>query len=130
MLRLDRKKLLIGGVAAASVSLGGCAFDMGGFAFMDGKSATAHVGTTDPVLGPDGRCEADASISPAALGPQPREVTLGMTECQLVAMKGQPTDVLIGESGKGQREVQVLYQEPAGKHLYMFTDNRLAKVVD
>jgi hypothetical protein len=37
--------------------------------------------------------------------------------------------VLVGESGKGQREVQVLYAEPGGRELYFFVDNRLDRVV-
>ncbi len=37
--------------------------------------------------------------------------------------------MLIGESGKGQREVQVLYAEPGGREIYLFTDNRLTRIV-
>jgi hypothetical protein len=37
--------------------------------------------------------------------------------------------VLVGESGKGQREVQVLYSEPGGRELYFFVNNRLDRVV-
>ena len=45
-------------------------------------------------------------------------------------LKGKPaTDVLVGESGKGQREVQVLYSEPGGRELYFFVNNRLDRVV-
>ena len=54
----------------------------------------------------------------------------GITECDLVRLKGKPaTDVLVGESGKGQREVQVLYSEPGGRELYFFVNNRLDRVV-
>ena len=53
-----------------------------------------------------------------------------LTECELVKLKGtRPTDVLVGESGKGQREVQVLYSEPGGREIYLFTDNRLTRIV-
>ena len=31
--------------------------------------------------------------------------------------------------GKGQREVQVLYSEPGGREIYLFTDNRLSRIV-
>ena len=58
------------------------------------------------------------------------EIALGINECDLVRLKGaKPDDVLIGESGKGQRETQVLYAEPGGRELYLFTDNRLTKIV-
>lgn len=113
---------------ATALLLGACSANVGGTAFVNDRSVTVHAGTSEPVLGPDGRCTADASLNPATGGPA--GIALGMTECALVGLKGQPTDVLIGESGKGQREVQVLYQEPTGKKLYLFTDNRLTRIVE
>lgn len=122
------------GLAAAAgllaPGLGACAIDVGGFAFMNDKAVTAHAGTSEPVLGLDGRCTAEAGLDPSALRGRPSQVAPGISECDLVRLKGQPADVLIGGSGKGQREVQVLYQEPAGKRLYLFSDNRLARVVE
>ncbi len=76
-----------------------------------------------PVLGPDGRCNGAFSGTATAIEP-------GIAECDLVRVKGKPaTDVLVGESGKGQREVQVLYAEPGGRELYFFVNNRLDRVV-
>jgi hypothetical protein len=76
-----------------------------------------------PLLGPDGRCTGAASESATAIEP-------GIGECELVRLKGRaPTDVLVGESGKGQREVQVLYSEPGGRELYFFVDNRLDRIL-
>jgi hypothetical protein len=76
-----------------------------------------------PVLGPDGRCTGTTAGTAAAIEP-------GITECDLVRLKGKPaTDVLVGESGKGQREVQVLYSEPGGRELYFFVNNKLDRVV-
>src|SRR4051794_2830354 len=76
-----------------------------------------------PLLGPDGRCTEPASGTATAIEP-------GIGECDLVRLKGKPaTDVLVGESGKGQREVQVLYSEPGGRELYFFVNNRLDRVV-
>jgi len=76
-----------------------------------------------PVLGPDGRCTGASAGTATAIEP-------GITECDLVRLKGKPaTDVLVGESGKGQREVQVLYSEPGGRELYFFVNNRLDRVV-
>jgi hypothetical protein len=44
-----------------------------------------------------------------------QEIAVGITECELVRLKNtRPTDVLIGDNGRGQREVQVLYSEPGG----------------
>ncbi|MBB4039523.1 hypothetical protein GGR34_001165 [Microvirga flocculans] len=76
-----------------------------------------------PVLGPDGQCTGTPAGTATAIEP-------GITECDLVRLKGKPaTDVLVGESGKGQREVQVLYSEPGGRELYFFVDNRLDRIV-
>jgi hypothetical protein len=76
-----------------------------------------------PLLGPDGRCTGPATATATAIEP-------GIAECDLVRIKGKPaTDVLVGESGKGQREVQVLYSEPGGRELYFFVDNRLDRIV-
>lgn len=124
---------------ACTVALGGCSVDMGGFAFQSETkggvtttktaSVSAGVSTREPVLTPEGDCSVGASLDPSTR-PLPREVAPGITECELVKLKGKaPTDVLIGESGKGQREVQVLYSEPGGRELYLFTDNRLGRIV-
>lgn len=88
--------------------------------------APAPVAARDlgPVLGADGACTRPwTSGAPATIEP-------GIAECALVAAKGAPVDVLIGGSGKGQREVQVLYQEPTGKKVYLFSDNKLVRIVD
>ena len=83
-------------------------------------AASASLG---PVLGPDGRCQGQSPATAAAIEP-------GIGECDLVRLKGkEPTDVLVGESGKGQREVQVLYSEPGGREIYLFVDNRLDRIV-
>jgi hypothetical protein len=75
------------------------------------------------VLGPDGRCQGSSPGTAAAIQP-------GIGECDLVRLKGkEPTDVLVGESGKGQREVQVLYAEPGGREIYLFVNNRLDRIV-
>jgi hypothetical protein len=83
--------------------------------------AAAPTGPTfdGPLLGPDGRCTGPSTGTATAIEP-------GITECDLVRLKGKPaTDVLVGESGKGQREVQVLYSEPGGRELYFFVNNKL-----
>src|SRR4051812_41712966 len=54
-----------------------------------------------PLLRSDGTCSGPAEGTAAAIAP-------GIAECDLVRLKGKAaTDVLVGESGKGQREVQV-----------------------
>lgn len=86
-------------------------------------SAAAGPVIEGPLLGPDGRCAGTPAGTATAIEP-------GISECDLVRLKGKPaTDVLVGESGKGQREVQVLYSEPGGRELYFFVDNRLDRIV-
>ena len=122
-----------------TAALAGCSVDMGGFAFQSEtrggvtttrtSSASAGISTQEPVLTPEGECSVGASLDPSTR-PLPKEIAPGITECELVKLKGaRPTDVLVGESGKGQREVQVLYNEPGGREIYMFTDNRLSRIV-
>ena len=100
---------------ALAAVLAGCSVDMGGFSFVSDErgtrtsSATARVSTQEAMLTPDGECSADVSLDPSTR-PAPKEIAVGITECELVRLKGtRPTDVLIGDNGKGQREVQVLY---------------------
>jgi hypothetical protein len=83
----------------------------------------ASPAAAGPVLSSDGRC---TSAAPGVAS----SIEVGIGECELVRLKGKPpTDVLVGESGKGQREVQVLYSEPGGRELYFFVDNRLDRIV-
>jgi hypothetical protein len=76
-----------------------------------------------PLLTASGECDGPAPTTAAAIEP-------GIGECDLVRLKGRaPTDVLVGESGRGSREVQVLYSEPGGREIYLFVDNKLTRVV-
>ena len=87
------------------------------------STPTTTGASLGPVLGPDGRCQGQTPARAMAIEP-------GIGECELVRLKGKdPTDVLVGESGKGQREVQVLYSEPGARELYFFVDNRLDRIV-
>lgn len=121
-----------------AAALGGCSVDMGGFAFQSETkggvttttttSGSAGISTREPVLTPEGECSVGVSLDPSTR-PLPKEIAPGITECELVKLKGKPpTDVLIGASGKGQREVQVLYAEPGGRELYFFVNNRLERI--
>lgn len=122
-------------VPVLAATLAGCSVDMGGFSFVSDErgarssSASARVSTQEAMLTPEGVCSADLSLDPSTR-PLPKEIAVGITECELVRLKNKrPTDVLIGDNGKGQREVQVLYSEPGNREIYMFTDNRLGRIV-
>ena len=119
--------LRAGAVAALAAALGGCAVEVSGFA--NDKSATARVATTEAVVAEDGRCTADLSIDPSKFRGRDGEGLIGLTECELVAVKGEPLSVQTGSSPRARRETTIFYMEPTGKALYLFADNRLVKVV-
>lgn len=121
---------VLSGVAFAALVLAGCTSTTSAppvsapvVAPAPAPSASLGPAISGPVLGPDGQCTVRAWGTATAIEP-------GITECDLVRLKGKPaTDVLVGESGKGQREVQVLYSEPGGRELYFFVNNKLDRVV-
>jgi hypothetical protein len=119
-------RLLLTIAFASLAALAGCN-DRSGPAVTAATPAAPPVAAapafSGPVLGPDGRCQGQSSAAAAAIEP-------GIGECDLVRLKGkEPTDVLIGESGRGQREVQVLYSEPGAREIYLFVNNRLDRIV-
>jgi hypothetical protein len=97
--------------------------------FVNDKSATARVATSEAVVGEDGRCTADLSIDPATFRGREGDGLLGLTECELVALKGEPLSVQTGSSSSARRETTMLYMEPTGKALYLFQNNRLIRIV-
>jgi hypothetical protein len=113
--------------AMMGLGLGGCAVEVGGF--VNDKSATARVATSEAIVAEDGRCTADLSIDPATFRGREGNGLLGVTECELVAIKGEPLSVQTGSSPRAKRETTILYMEPSGKALYLFADNRLVQIV-
>jgi hypothetical protein len=117
-------------VLILAATLGGCSLELGGGGSRDKIQVAATSPAREPVLLSDGTCESNATLFPAGPRSSASEIALGVSECDLVRLKStKPDDVLIGESGKGQREVQLLYAEPGGRELYLFTDNKLTKIV-
>lgn len=112
---------------AAGLLLAGCAMEVGGF--VNEKSAVARVATTEAVVGEDGRCTADLSIDPATFRGREGDGLIGLTECELVALKGPPLSVQTGSSPRAKRETTMLYMEPTGKSIFLFSDNRLIQIV-
>ena len=106
---------------------GGCAMEIGGF--VNDRSATARVATSEVVVGEDGRCSADLSIDPATFRGREGDGLIGLTECELVAAKGPPLSVQTGASSAAKRETTMLYMEPTGKTVFLFADNRLVRVI-
>lgn len=118
-------RLSIVGMAASLIA--GCAMQATGF--VNDKSVSVRVATTEPVVAEDGKCTATISIDPALFRNKPDEGLIGMTECEIVAIKGTPLSVQTGSSSTSRRETTMLYMEPTGKAVFLFSDNRLIKIV-
>lgn len=114
-------------LALTAVLLGGCAMQATGF--VNDKSVSVRAATTEAVVAEDGKCTATISIDPALFRNKPDEGLLGMTECEIVAIKGAPLSVQTGSSSTSRRETTMLYMEPTGKAVFLFSDNRLIKIV-
>jgi hypothetical protein len=124
------RKTRLAGALPLALLIGGCSLDIGATGFVNDKVSTAAITTRQPILLPDGTCEADATLFPTGGRSGAVEIALGINECDLVRLKAaRPDDVLIGQGGTGLRETQVLYAEPGGRELYLFTDNKLTKIV-
>ena len=115
------------GAAGLALVVGGCAMEIGGF--VNDRSATARVATSEAVVAEDGRCTADLSIDPATFRGRDGDGLIGLTECELVAAKGPPLSVQTGASSAAKRETTILYMEPSGKTVFLFTNNRLVRVI-
>jgi hypothetical protein len=94
----------------------------------DMVDAAGHCGA--PVEAPTGAVTpaAGASTDPAS-GALPGAITLGMTECQVVAHAGQPAQVNIGVDESNQRKVVLTYNGGPLPGIYTFAAGRL-KVMD
>jgi hypothetical protein len=112
---------------ALTLGLGGCAVEVAGFA--NEKAATARVATSEATVTEEGRCSADLSIDPATFRGREGDGMIGMTECEVVAAKGQPLSVQSGASSRAKRETTMLYMDNSGKTIYLFADNRLVQIV-
>ena len=60
---------------------------------------------------------------------QTDESLQGLNECELVALKGTPLSVQTGSSPNSKRETTMLYMEATGKAVYLFSDNKLSRVI-
>lgn len=117
----------ISALVFATAMLGGCAMQATGF--VNDKQATIRAATTEAVVAEDGKCTATISIDPALFRNKPDDGLMGMTECEIVAIKGAPLSVQTGSSSTSRRETTILYMEPTGKAVFLFSDNRLIKIV-
>jgi hypothetical protein len=77
-----------------------------------------------------GQCSDAISFDGSAYKGKPDDALIGLGECQIVALHGEPPlSVMTGASQQSRRETTMLYMEPNGKAVYLFSDNRLKRVV-
>ena len=82
------------------------------------------------VVNESGQCTETISFDAAPYKGKPDDALLGLSECQIVALHGEaPLSVMTGASQQSRRETTMLYMEPNGKAVYLFSDNRLKRVV-
>jgi hypothetical protein len=105
------------------------------------ESASSHLATQPavpvaampnfgPVVLENGQCSEGVSFDLNALKVRQTDESLqGISECELVALKGMPLSVQTGSSSNSKRETTMLYMETMGKAVYLFSDNKLARVI-
>ena len=77
-----------------------------------------------------GKCTETITFDVAPYKGKPDDALMGLSECQIVALHGEaPLSVMSGASQNSKRETTMLYMEPNGKAVYLFSDNRLKRVV-
>jgi hypothetical protein len=79
---------------ALACLLPGCAIEMAGV--VNDKTASARIATSEALVDEIGRCPADLNIDPSTFRGREGDGLLGLTECELVAIKGPPTSVQLG----------------------------------
>jgi len=83
-----------------------------------------------PIVDENGQCSADISFDPTPYKGKPDDALIGLGECQIVALHGEPPlSVMSGASASSKRETTMLYMEASGKAVYLFSSNRLTRVV-
>jgi hypothetical protein len=82
------------------------------------------------VVDEGGHCTESISFDAARYKGKPDDALVGLSECQIVALHGEaPLSVMTGASPQSRRETTMLYMEPNGKAIYLFSDNLLKRVV-
>jgi hypothetical protein len=77
-----------------------------------------------------GQCSEAINFDGAPFKGKPDDALIGLSECQIVALHGEaPLSVMTGASQQSRRETTMLYMEPNGKAVYLFSDNHLKRVV-
>ena len=122
----------VSGVAILGSVLSSCS--VGGSKPVVGIAAPTAVAVAKPDFGPvideTGACTAVTDFNPAPYRGKPDDALVGLGECQIVKIHGEPPlSVMTGASAQSKRETTILYMESSGKAVYLFSNNRLVRVV-
>jgi|APCry1669189034_1035192.scaffolds.fasta_scaffold137155_2 hypothetical protein len=91
------------------------------------RTTTSSFGA---IVDETGQCTETISFDSAPYKGKPDDALMGLSECQIVALHGEaPLSVMSGASQNSKRETTMLYMETSGKAVYLFSDNRLKRVV-
>ncbi len=84
-----------------AVAAAGCSIEVGGMGFVNENTASVRVSNREALLEPDGTCGATANLDPAALRGRPAAIAIGISECDLVRLKGEaPTMFLSARAAR------------------------------
>ncbi len=93
-------------------------------------TARATTSSFGAIVDETGQCTETISFDSAPYKGKPDDALMGLSECQIVALHGEaPLSVMSGASQNSKRETTMLYMETSGKAVYLFSDNRLRRVV-
>ena len=93
-------------------------------------TARATISSFGAIVDETGQCTETISFDSAPYKGKADDALMGLSECQIVALHGEaPLSVMSGASQNSKRETTMLYMEPNGKAVYLFSDNRLKRIV-
>jgi len=122
-------KLQIALIIAGVMMVAGCAPERAK-PVVSAPVAQAQTPSFGAVVDESGQCSETIQFDASPYKGKPDEALFGLSECQIVALHGEtPLSVMSGASQQSRRETTMLYMEANGKAVYLFSDNRLKRVV-
>jgi hypothetical protein len=114
------------GVAVAlALALSGCSADTAMFRrdwnwWSNSRPPPMQAAPADGLIGPENTCPEAAH--------QPRNVALGMTECDLIRLAGPTDQVAVSKNERGERMVVITYPQGERAGIYRFVSGLLVSV--
>lgn len=121
-------------VAVLAPSIAACSSDIGSVNMLPklGSFESLSLGNAAPtrelrpvtaadLVGPQGQCAAAGQNSQGG-------IALEMTECEVVGRAGQPDNIEVGTTDRGERAVTLTYTGGPRPGIYRFTSGRLSAI--